>query len=277
MASHNYYWSCTTFADWLRGTPKPVAETGSGWRDWRKSAQAAHPFRYWLADKALDKVQDIVYWPATVLYDIKYYINNRWVTRTHALTSSSLPKGKWCDLDCRILHCLFDELVNHVEVELAWSNIAWNKEDRVKYNVPFYAAGWFRWRVWRCPQAGLDYLTWSSGLKHNDEWDDKDGPEYNKPTRQAVAATEVLALYDWWKTVRPVRPDPYDDSGWSEICARRRSEDDDFLAGLEDRTDEERAESIAALARCAKIEQQHEDEDTEMLTRLIRIRKSLWT
>ena len=104
-----------------------------------------------------------------------------------------------------------------------------------------------------------------------------DDPPKADPIIVAVAATEVLALYDWWKTVRPIRPDPYDASGWSAICARRRSEDEDFLAGLEDRTDKERAESIAVLARCSEIEQQHEDEDTEMLTRLIRIRKSLWT
>ena len=275
MRSH--YWGCSNFADWLRGTTKPGAATSEGWSSWTKQAKAAHPYRYWLADTGLDFIQTIVYWPTDKLYGIKYYINNRWVTRTHALTSSSLPKGEWRDMDYRILHSLFDELVNYVEVELAWSNIAWNKEDRIKYNVPFYAFGWFRWRTWRCPQAGLDHLAWASELKNNDEYVEKDDPEYNKPTRQAVAAMEVAALYDWWKNTHPTRIDPHDASGWSEICDRRREGEDDDYIMWGDRTDEERAESTTALNRCTTIEQQYEDEDTEMLIRLIKIRKSLWT
>ena len=88
---------------------------------------------------------------------------------------------------------------------------------------------------------------------------------------------EVLELYDWWKNTHPTRIDPHDASGWSEICDRRREGEDDDYIMWGDRTDEERAESTAALNRCTEIEQQYEDEDTEMLIRLIKIRKSLWT
>ena len=55
----NHYWTCSKFADWLRGTPKPGAETSDGWRVWHKKAKSAHPFRYWLADDVLGYLQTI--------------------------------------------------------------------------------------------------------------------------------------------------------------------------------------------------------------------------
>ena len=51
------YWTCSKFADWLRGTAKPTAETSEGWRSWEKKARDTHPVRYWLADEGLDYLQ----------------------------------------------------------------------------------------------------------------------------------------------------------------------------------------------------------------------------
>ena len=82
------YWSCTKFADRLRGTPKPTAETSSGWKEWGNAAKKAHPFRYWLAEEFLDAVQNVINYIPEKLYNVKYYINNRWVTKTHSLTAN---------------------------------------------------------------------------------------------------------------------------------------------------------------------------------------------
>jgi hypothetical protein len=75
------YWTCSKFADWLRGTPKPAAASCEGWHEWNETAKAAHPFRFWLADEALDRLQIIICWPITTLHAIKYYINT--VSYTH--------------------------------------------------------------------------------------------------------------------------------------------------------------------------------------------------
>lgn len=272
------YWSCSKFADWLRGTMKPKAETSGGWSSWKKQARTKHPIRFWIAEEGLDKVQNALMWPIDRVYDVKYYINNRWVSRTHALTASSLKAGQWHEFETRVLHCLFDELVNYVEIELAWSNIAWSdKEDRKKYNTPFWASGWFRWRTWRCPQAGLDHLKWAGALKYDDRWGtDPESESYGKPTHQAIAAHEVLALYEWWTVERPKRADPYDVSGWSAICNRRRERDpDDFLG--DDKTPAEREETTKSLDMIQKMEEDYEREDEEMLIRLIKISRSMWT
>ena len=150
----NHYWTCSKFADWVRGTPKGSAKTSEGWDEWTDEAKRYNPIRYWLAEEGLDYAQRIVYFIPDKIYAIKYYINNRWVTRSHSLTAHprDIKPGDWCDVGHRFLPCLFNELQDFVEVELAWWHIAWSdKEDRAKYNAPFYATGWFRWRTWRCP------------------------------------------------------------------------------------------------------------------------------
>jgi hypothetical protein len=136
MAHHNNYWSCTPFADWLRGTKKLGAGTSEEWDDWTTAAQMKHNFRYWLAEEALGHIQDFVTWPIRKVYDVKYYINNRWVTRTHSLTAHprDIKPGQWQDVGNRFLPCLFNELQDFIEVEKAWSHIAWgDKEARAKY------------------------------------------------------------------------------------------------------------------------------------------------
>jgi len=274
----NHYWTCSKFADWLRGTPSPGALTSRGWREWRESAQKKHPIRYWLADDGLDYLQTVFYYIPDKLYDLKYYINNRFVTRTNALTAHprDIAPGTWCDVGNRFLPCLFNELVEFVEVELAWWHIAWSdKEEKAKYNAPFYATGWFRWRTWRCPEAGLDNLAWQKTC-NNKDYTPEDHPDYGKLTHQAYAAMEIEALYKWWKEERPKRPDPHDAGGWSAYCERRREKNGDLL-DFEDRTEEELEESRIALDATQAIEDKYNQEDEEMMIRLIKIRQSLWT
>lgn len=272
------YWTCSKFADWLRGTPKISMGTGKEWADWEKQAQAAHPIRYWLADEALDKLQDIVMFIPDRLHDIKYYINNRWVTRTHALTAHprDIKPGQWMDVGNRFLPCLFNELVEFVETELAWWQIAWaDKEAKAKYSAPFWATGWFRWRTWRCPQAGLDNLAWQMTCTNEDFLDD-DKKDLAEPTYQAIAAKEILELYTWWTEVYPKRPDPMDASGWSAYCDMRRDAGYHLL-DLDTKTPEEEEICKTALSKTREILEAYEKEDEEMMIRLIKIRQALWT
>ena len=268
------YWSCSKFADWLRGIDKPQSETGKGWRDWNKLAKATHPWRYWLAEEGLDNLQNFIYWPFDKLYSIKYWINNRFITKTHTLTSS-LKRGEWHEFDERLLYCMFDELVNFVEGELAWNHTLWDEEARKKYQAPWYAHGWFRWRTWRSSEAGLAYLDWASNLKKDENYLDKDDPEYGKPTQQALDAIEIRELYNWWKNIRPTRPDPYDESKWSQICDSRREKYSDMFWG--ECNEEEQLESSKSISIMDEVENRYYDEDTEMMIRLINLRRGLWT
>ena len=75
MAQHSSYWSCSKFADWIRGTPKPGAGTVEEWDDWRETAKVK-AVRYWLAEEGLWYAQHYIMWPIDKLYDIKYNLPN---------------------------------------------------------------------------------------------------------------------------------------------------------------------------------------------------------
>jgi len=278
MAQHSYYWSCSPFADWIRGTPKKGALTADGWHEWETEAKRYHPVRYWIAEEAIDHIQDFVTYPIRKIYDLKYYINNRFVTRTHSLTANArdIKPGQWCDVGNRFLPCLFNELVDFVEVELAWWHIAWDDEARAKYRAPFWATGWFRWRTWRNAECGLENLEWQRQLRWTENEVGADSTELGKLTPQAIKAQEILDLYKWWTEVYPARPEPYEASGWSDYCEAKRNLNDGRLFGSKE-TPELKKEGTRALKLSTKIEQQYEKEDEAMMIRLIKIRQGLWT
>lgn len=269
------YWTCSKFADRLRGTTSPTSATGKEWNEWTRNAKLAHPFRYWLAESALGKLQEIIESPASAVHSVKYWLANRYTAKTHALTSN-LKKGQWHEFDTRLLYCTFDSLVNFIEIEQAAHYLIWMpKEERAQYNAPFHAFGFWRSYTWRSPAAGIACLTWQANLTNTD-WVPEDDPDYGQPTQQAVAAKEILELYTWWKNIYPNRPDPHDVSGWSAICDKKHDQNaDDFF--FDDGDEEYRELSNKALILTGQIEEQYEAEDTEMLIRLIRVRKSLWT
>jgi hypothetical protein len=240
-----------------------------------------HNFRYWLAEEALGHIQDFVTWPVRSLHSVKYYINNRWVTRTHSLTAHArdIKPGDWCDVGNRFLPCLFNELVDFVEIESAWSHIAWgSKEDRAKYDPPFWASGWWRWRTWRCPQAGIDHLDWAMTLKFGNDMGVEEGDEhYGKPTGQAIRAKELKELYTWWTVTYRARPDPYDASGWTEYCEASRIANGGKLSFSGDKSPELKEMSDKSHKLLQEIEAAYEAEDEAMMIRLIKARDSLWT
>ena len=280
MRSH--YWTIGKFADWVRGTPKLKCGTSEDWDEWERKAQGYSKLRYWLAEEGLNYAQKVVFWIPDTLYSIKYYINNRWVTNTHRLTAHSrdIRPGTWCDVGNRFLPCLFNELQDFVEVELAWWHIAWaNDDEKKKYNAPFWASGWFRWRTWRCPQAGLDNLEWQRKLTWDEEYPDQElKDKKGKPTQQAINAQEILDLYIWWTQTYRNRPDPYEASGWSAYCEASRQANGGKLSWSSHKDSPElKKMSNKAHKLLQKIEAAYEKEDEQMMIRLIKVRNALWT
>jgi len=268
MAWHANYWSCSKFADFVRGTKKLKCGTSEEWAEWEEKSSSAHSFRHWVAEEFLDKVQDMIFYPRKKIDDFLCYIENRWITKSNSLTANprDIKPGDWCDVGNRFLPCLFNELVDFVEIECAWMNYICDETVRKKYKIPIF----HKFRKWRSPELGVNYLKWETTLTNTDFCDETD-PDYGKPTQQALNATEKLELYDWWKNVRPNRKDPYEESGWSEHCKNNRPE-----FGRKN-TPEEREHTLKLLDKLGEIETAHEKEDEEMMIRLIRIRNSLWT
>jgi hypothetical protein len=273
------YWSIGKFADWIRGTPKIKCGTSEEWDSWEATAKAAHPVRWWIAEEGLDYLQTIVYYIPDKLNDVRYYINNRWVSHSHALTAHprDIKPGAWSDVGNRFLPCLFNELVDFVEIEQAWHHCMWSDEAKTEFKVPWWRKGWLRWRTWRSPEAGMEYLKWASGLT-NVEFLDEDKKHEAEPTYQANSAKEIIELYTWWTVTYRNRLDAYEASGWSAYCDLSREQNGGKLSWSgNDKTPELKKMSNKAHKLLHKIEADYAKEDEEMMIRLIKIRESLWT
>lgn len=234
------YWSCSKFANWIRGTSKPFALEWEAWDIWHEEAKKKHPVRYWIADELLGYMQDFVNLPMDVYHTIAVYIRNRFINKIHYLRTDLIP-GEYYDLDTRILHALFTELTDLVEVEYASMQRYSEKENDYVF------------KKGRCSLAGLNYLNWAGRLKYDEHmgFNPEDEFIYNKLTPQAEAALTTLELYNWWKN-RDNRQDPH------EMFTKEKDGPQYFL-------------------KIDDMEQKYEQEDTNMLIKLIQIRGSLWT
>ena len=249
---------------------KPAAATMKEWREWETRTQAEEPFRYWLNETVPDFLRDLGKTIMSPYHNTRQWIRHHFFDKYHIINTGLKPD--YYDSDTRMLHGMFNLLVDFIEVEKAWMHVVFDKDARGKFKYPFCSIGWSRFRSFRNPEAGLAHLTWEMSL------DDPSLDEYSRSDLQAASAREQFALYDWWKNIRPLRPDPYDASGWTDYCERTRAkEGKGFIWDIEDRTPEGEAESKAALEKLRKIEQSYDAEDEEMLIRLIRIRRQLWT
>jgi len=270
------YWSIGKFADWVRGTPKPESGTSEEWDAWEATAKATHPVRWWIAEEGLDYLQTIVCYIPDKLNDVRYYINNRWVSHSHALTAHSkdIKPGNWSDLGNRFLPCMFNELVDFVEIEQAWHHCMWSDDAKTEFEVPWWRKGWLRWRTWRSPEAGMEYLKWASTLTNRDFIEEDVASE---PTHQATAAKEIIELYTWWTVTYRNRPDPYEVSGWTAACEAQRLANGGKLSfsTLKDPVLKKIQDKAHKILQ--KIEKDYAKEDEEMMIRLIKIRESLWT
>lgn len=235
---------------------KPYALDSKGWKEWDAQARASQPVVYFLTETIPDFINDVAHYIPTPISDIRYYCRNRFNRKTHILPTGFKP-GDYHDLDERILYGVMNGLVDHVEVELAYKSRWCNTEESKTA----------KWRKGRCPELGLAHLAWEMTL------DDPALDQNERSDSQAATAREIKAIYDWWKA-RPNRPDPYAASGWSAICEEGRLANLDFLEDGDEDYESRKRESHKLLH---KIEQDYEAEDEEMLIRVIKRRKSLWT
>jgi hypothetical protein len=250
LKSRINYWSCSKFADVIRGEKKPYALEWGKWDEWDKEQKRIRPWRFWLSDTVLPKIQNIVYFPYDVYSTVKTYVRNRYIDKIHYLKTGLKP-GQYYDLDTRILHGLFNELVDFVEIELSHLSL-WDRNKRYKF------------KNGRCIEAAYDYFDWVTNLKYDKDYGlSEDDENYGKLTDQAKNYRKIKKLYEWWKNIRPNRENPYSDPSLGDIdtiCDNKKY-----------------SKKNKVYLKAYEIEQQQEIEDTKMLIELIKVRNHLWT
>lgn len=254
------YWSCSEFAATLRKifgvTEKPFAETTEGWCRWK--SENVGKFGYWVTETLLDRIQDVYLFIPDVYSNVKLYIRNRYIDKPHYI-DTKLQKGKWHEIERRMLHGLFEMLVDFIEVE---------KASRQILSEHMHDPNKTAWEKDQIPsrEAGLKYLDWEIGLSEEGG------------LRQSEDAAEIKELYLWWKDIRPNRPDPMEESGWSAYCEEERLAGRGlFGCNSEEKSDEDEQHSHDIMNHMNELKHAYDDEDTNMLIRLVKIRKACWT
>ncbi len=258
------YLSCSKLAEWSYdqvGVKKPDSATGDEWDAWNKETSTAHPYMFWINETLLDKIQNIYLIPKDIFDTFHTWFTYSYIKHT-PIIDTHLKRGEFYGADELILHGMFSILVDFVECEKA-SMYLWCHDDEPR---PWWMkSALTRWGQFRNPELGLKYLEWETNLGEDSPW-------------QAEKAQEIINMYDWWKNIRPNRPDSYDESGLTAYYEEQDADKDVSAWSLfGKKTDEERDAWKELSDRENEIEKKYEDEDTMMLMKLIEIRRGLWT
>jgi hypothetical protein len=249
------------FSSWMKYDP-PGSMTTKGWRLFENEYKEKAPIRYWFMHDLKYGCMMPFKWKYEKVHD---WIRYRTYDRYH-IVDTGLEPG-YHDVTNQMLHVNFNLLKEFVECEQAWSRYLWSGEYEetaswLEKHMPFYR----RFVPFRRPDLGIAHFEWAATL------DDPSLPPHERCDHQAVAAREILALYKWWVIDRPARKEieytSYDHQGMGMLGCF----DDDF-----DETAEDYQAHRASMDAASKQEEDWEKEDEEMLIRLIKIRKSLWT
>jgi hypothetical protein len=250
------------FREWMRYNP-PGALSSAGWCLFEKEYREKAPVRFWLTKDLRRKVVLPIKWKFTAISD---WIRFRTYDKYHVLKTGLKPD--YVSVQHQILHVNFNLLKDFVEIEMAWHKYICDEEMRFNMtwcekHMPFYRVVF----PFCNPDMGVAHLEWAATL------DDPALPPADQSPQQAKSAREILALYRWWIITRPSRKEivapPYSNQGLDDIMA---CFDPSF-----DRTAEDFVAHQDSMEDARVQSDQWDLEDDEMLIRLMKIRKELWT
>lgn len=249
------------FKAWMAYNP-PGALSTTGWRLFNEEFEKTAPVRFFIKKN----FKKIFVWPIKHRYEkLSQWIRYRTSNKYHVVKTGLTP-GYYSN-DTIILHANFNILKTFVEVDLSafsyWSNDSTTKPNWWKRYIPFYYSVFpVKYNI----EYSIKHLEWAATL------DNPVLPLYERSDEQAHAAREILALYNWWVNTRPARKEyeyvHYSDQGLGTLAML----DEDFNKEASDY----KAHSITRDLS-AQQEKDWEAEDDQMLNRLIKIRKHLWT
>lgn len=221
-------------------------------------------------------------YPSELIEDLERFIAYRTYDKYHLLPTG-LPPG-YSDPREQLINVSFTLLKNFVEVELAAIEFYHSKPKLPFFKSFLYYLPYpFNYSI-RSRELGLKYIEGMLELHKADEYSTKEYNDYH-----INFWNEVKFLYNWWYN-RPDREEPMELSGLSlfdqTIREKYNSESVfkfiknpnrststmEFIGNAAERQEHDR------LAQLMKdIEKQQNQEDEEMLIRLVKIRLFLWT
>jgi len=242
------YWK--KIKNWFEMYP-PSCSDSQGWRDFDIKCKKKYPMRYWFNETLIPNC----WWPVTRTFsNIRRWFRFRFLERMHIINTGLKPD--YYDTDTLILHGMFNLLKNFVEIEKAWMQAIFSED---------YKKPWYPFKRFRDRERGIKYLDWEISLKDEKT---KYGDENIAHESQSETAQIIKDLYIWWVDIRPNRMDPY------ELLPDEFPGEKKNLWDLDSPLSKDMTKAYLEIN---KLEKEYDDEDTDMLIKLVEVRRSLWT
>ncbi|KKN19522.1 hypothetical protein LCGC14_0944820 [marine sediment metagenome] len=221
---------------------KPIALELGEWECWDKETSAKYPVRFLLQEKLPELYRKHIQWPLDRAY---WWVRYRTTHRHYRVIKPRTLEPGYYDERTLILHGAFEVLVEYWE-HFYRTNVSWwpTKGEIDSYEVDIIQAKTDKEKEFI--QAERDCLA-----------------------DQKAHYDEAHALHIWWTKTRPSRTHPKGPTLPKELGS---------LGWLDNKhKDDPRVIAYRAhLDEYNKLDCQWEEEDQEMLIRLVKIRQSLW-
>lgn len=244
------------FSRWMKYNP-PSSLSHHLWKEFEDEYRVVAPIRFFIMRVVLRSYRRF----KNNFTNCVYWVRHRTTDRYHVVNTGLRPG--WHDFDQRLLFTSFSLLVDYIEIECASYHES-TSTDQIPSKwwekLPLYHSFFYR-----KPEFGVQRLEWESTL------DDPTLPQFQQSPSQAVAAREALLLYRWWKEERPNRKATLDCSYDNQGCT---------LGPLDPSFDQNAPDYVAysiAYNELSDNVEKWKDEDSDMIIRLAKIRRHLWT
>ena len=215
-----------------------------------------HTMMNWLAIRKRIFWSDPIWWVKTRVLP-KY--------RKHVANTTLTPG--WHDVDTRLIHAMFNMLVEFVEYEKAHMEYTMSNSTREYQKDEMWGTHWWHRLTLRSKELGFRYLEWEVSLK-----------DYNEDSKiwesQALIAKEIMEIYVWWTERYLKRCDILD---IPELVAIREEREELRIDVFENGPEDFEERKTLAYKRMYEIEQDRSQEEKDMMKRLIDIKEGLWT
>jgi hypothetical protein len=242
----------------------PEAASMEDWDEWNNNAMKSK-FKWFIADIVP------TWFAVTFQYRYENFISklkSKYIRKHNLIKINSLKDDEWYDTDTRLMHGMFQLIVDFVELEKSHMQIVLSEENTTRR---------MRKVNYRSAEMGIKYLDWEISLKKEESG-----------LNQAKNAKTIKELFVWWKYDRPMRVEPMDvkgSMGMSTNTFYDAMEDDkndsdrvsSMFARIDRKKDKEPELYKSVNKACDDAEKKYDKEDEQMLIKLVKIRKSLWT
>ena len=231
------------------------------WDKWVTKAQK-NKIRWFFIETLPDFLYRFVWAYERTVSQLKY----KYIWKLNLIKIHSLTATEYHSTGDRLMHGMFQLLVDLVELHKAQQQIVWREDKAPRYMVK---------EKLRSPEMGIKYLDWEISLSEEDG-----GPN------QAKNAKQIKALHLWWTVTRVNRTDPVDIKGSMGVSTNECYGGDmhleskkssttiwrEFAHNASDKDDEVYVSAGKALD---DAQAEYDEEDDKMLYQLIKLRKHL--